>query len=89
MLSCGLSSPQSPGLQCLPASGGAITRTGHADPPVPVWPDPTYPKMSSGGILVTTFCEGATTAQTINSTAGLPGPGALILPGTQNLIKFP
>ncbi len=77
---------------CFPtstASGGAITRTGHPDPPVPVWPDPTYPKTSSGGVLVTTFCEGATTASTINSTAGLPGPGALILPGTQTLIKLP
>ncbi len=86
---CCASSTVSPCFPSSAASGGAITRTGHADPPKPVWPDPTYPKTSSGGVLVTTFCEGATTASTINSTAGLPGPGALILPGTQTLIKTP
>lgn len=74
---------------CFPtAGGGAIVRTGTADPPAPVWPDPTYPKTSTGGILVTTFCEGATGVGTINSTSGLPGPGALILPGTQILKKI-
>jgi len=36
-------------------NGGSIVRTGKADPPAPVWPDPSYPKTSSGGILVSTF----------------------------------
>jgi len=63
------------------AGGGAIVRTGEPDPPAPVWPDPTYPKTSTGGILVTTFCEAATGVGTIDNVTGLPGPGALILPG--------
>jgi hypothetical protein len=65
------------------ANGGSIVRTGTPDPPAPVWPDPTYPKTSTNGILVTTFCEASTGTTTIDATAGLPGPGALILPGTQ------
>jgi len=69
------------------AGGGAIVRMGHADPPAPVWPDPSYPKASRAGILVTTFCEGATSTSVIDETAGLPGPGALILPVTQILLK--
>ncbi|HLY36566.1 MAG TPA: hypothetical protein VKU61_00930 [Candidatus Binatia bacterium] len=67
--------------------GGSITRTGNADPPVPAWPDTTYPKTSSNGRLVTTFCEAPTEKAVINNTAGLPGPGALILPVTQTLLK--
>jgi len=75
---------------CFPTSatsGGTISRTGHPDPPAPVWPEPTYPKTSEKGVLVTTFCEGATNTSVINSTAGLPGPGALILPGSQTLLS--
>ena len=73
---------------CFPtAGGGAIVRTGKTDPPAPVWPDPMYPKTSTGGILVTTFCEAATRVGTIDNVTGLPGPGALILPGTQTLLK--
>jgi len=73
---------------CFPtAGGGAIVRTGKTDPPAPVWPDPMYPKTSTGGILVTTFCEAATGVLTIDSVTGLPGPGALILPGKQTLLK--
>ncbi len=83
---CCAGNPTTP---CFPtAGGGQIIRTGTPDPPAPVWPDPTYPKTSTNGILVTTFCEGATTASTINATAGLPGPGALILPGTEILKKI-
>ncbi len=73
---------------CYPtAGGGAIVRTGKPDPPAPVWPDPTYPKTTTGGILVTTFCEAATGVGTIDNVTGLPGPGALILPGKQTLLK--
>ncbi len=78
------------GTPCYPtAGGGAIVRTGKTDPPAPVWPDPMYPKTSTGGILVTTFCEAATGVGTIDSVTGLPGPGALILPGKQTLLKTP
>ncbi len=74
---------------CFPtAGGGSIVRTGNPDPPAPVWPDTTYPKTSTNGILVTTFCEASTGTTTIDATAGLPGPGALILPGTQILRKI-
>jgi hypothetical protein len=66
---------------CFPtAAGGSIQRTGKADPPAPVWPDPTYPKNSSGGLFVATFCEPATGVGTVDVTTGLPGPGAMILP---------
>src|SRR5207249_8654993 len=50
----------SPTTSCFPtAGGGAIMRTGKADPPAPVWPDPTYPKTSTKGVLVTVFCKAA------------------------------
>jgi len=74
---------------CYPTGNPAIAkieRTGIPMPPTPVWPDPTYPKMGTGTV-VSVFCEPATTANTINTTAGLPGPGALILPGTQVWLK--
>jgi hypothetical protein len=86
---CCSDNPASP---CFPtANGGVITRTGRADPPRAsnglTWPDLTYPKVSHDGILVATFCEGATGTGTINGSTGLPGPGALILPGLQALLK--
>lgn len=77
---------------CFPtAGGGTIERTGVAAIPVATngmgWPETTYPKQVLGGALAATFCEGATTTSVINSTTGLPGPGALILPGTVALLK--
>jgi hypothetical protein len=82
----------SPSTPCFPtANGGSIVRTGTPDPPKSdagmAWPEGTYPKKSTGGAMVTTFCEGATTSSLINITTGLPGPGSLILPGTQTLLK--
>jgi hypothetical protein len=76
---------------CFPtANDGAIERTGRAAPPRDgnglVWPEGTYPKTTADGVLAATFCEAATTASVVNSTTGLPGPGALLLPGTQTLI---
>jgi len=62
---------------------GKIERTGMPNPlssPSP-WGDGVYPKTGTGAV-VSTFCEPATTVNSINTTAGLPGPGALILPGT-------
>ena len=78
-----------PGNPCFPtANGGQISRSGMPAVPQPAPPDPTFPKTANG-VLVTTFCEGATATNTINQTTGLPGPGALILPGTQTWIKNP
>ena len=72
---------------CFPtAGGGQIVRTGTPGPPVPRWPDPTYPK-SGDTALVATFCEPATGTGTVDLTTGLPGPGALILPGTTAWVR--
>jgi len=69
---------------CFPtAGGGSIMRTGVPAVPQPPWPDATYPKMSTGESVVGLFCIAATSSNTINQVAGLPGPGALILPVTQ------
>ena len=72
---------------CFPtAGGGQIQRIGAAGAPLPRWPDPTYPKNGDIG-LVATFCEPATGTATLDAVTGLPGPGALILPGTATWIK--
>ncbi len=73
---------------CFPtAGGGSIVRMGNPDPAAPVWPDPSYPKVSTNAVLVATFCEPSTGTTTVDATAGLPGPGALILPGTAVVLK--
>jgi hypothetical protein len=61
-------------------NGGTVTRTGIIEPPQPPLPDTTYPKTQDG-ILVSTFCIPATGTNTIDSVTGLPGPGAIQLPG--------
>ena len=79
-------------LGCYPGQGAVetdIIRTGlasiaYADPATPsgAWPDPTYPKTTAvDGSLVSLFCIAATTSNVVNNVAGLPGPGAIILPG--------
>jgi hypothetical protein len=74
-------------LPCYPTKGGgAITRTGVVGVPVPAYPDSTYPKTAEGS-LVATFCEGATGSNVINSITGLPGPGALVLPVSEEWTK--
>ncbi len=65
---------------------GRIERRGATTPPVPAWPDVTYPK-SNTAVLVATFCIPATGATLVDGTAGLPGPGALILPGVQEWVR--
>jgi hypothetical protein len=66
-----------------PATGiGKIERTGNPVIAQPAWPDPTYPKKADGGLLAATFCIPSTTAPLVDFTAGLPGPGALLLPGS-------
>ena len=69
-----------------PGSAAKIERTGVANPVSPPWGDGVYPKTGNGTV-VSTFCEPATTSNTINTTTGLPGPGALILPGTTIIKK--
>jgi hypothetical protein len=66
-----------------------IVRTGTASPPVPAWPDPTYPKTSTTGALVATLCVGATNAGAVDMATGLPGPGAIILPVGEVLLRLP
>jgi hypothetical protein len=71
-----------------PGSGiGKIERNGNPVIPAPAWPDTTYPKEVSGGVLAATFCIPPTNAPLVDGTAGLPGPGALLLPGTLVLTK--
>jgi hypothetical protein len=76
--------PQS--LPCFPtdpATGiGKIVRTGNPVIAQPPWPDPTYPKKVDGGVLAATFCIPSTSAPLVDLTAGLPGPGSLLLPGS-------
>jgi hypothetical protein len=85
-------------LGCYPGQGAAVTdiiRTGataiaYADPATTsgAWPDPTYPKTTAqDGSLVSVFCIAATRANVVNNVAGLPGPGALILPGPMEVSR--
>jgi hypothetical protein len=37
-------------------------------------------------VLAATFCEAATGSSIIDTTAGLPGPGALLLSGTATFV---
>lgn len=80
---CCNDTPKTPCFPTSPAAGSmAIVRTGETAPPTPAWStDPTtYPKTGAG-VLAATFCEAATNSIAVNGTAGLPGPGALLLPG--------
>jgi len=72
-----------PDQSCFPTRTApyTIARTGSAAEPSPAWPDPTYPKTANGSVLAATFCEDATGANTVDMVTGLPGPGALVLPG--------
>jgi hypothetical protein len=67
-----------------PGTLGRIERTGSVTPAAPVWPDPTYPKVGNG-TLAATFCIATTRSTAVDGTAGLPGPGALLLPGTHTV----
>ena len=74
-------------MPCFPtAGGGQIQRTGKPGPPLPRWPDPTYPK-NGDMTLAATFCEPITGTVLVDGVTGLPGPGALILPGTSAWIR--
>jgi hypothetical protein len=63
---------------CFP---GTVTRTGSADAPTPAWPDTTYPKTSDVTIAGA-FCVGSVHPILVDPEVGLPGPLALLWPGT-------
>ena len=54
-------------------------RTGLPGAPLPAWPEPTYPKTARA-VLAGTFCEPVSGTITVDTLAGLPGPGASLLP---------
>ncbi len=70
---------------CFPTATGDVVRTGTAGVPAPAWPDATYPK-SAEATLVATFCEPGTGSVVVDTVAGLPGPGALVLPVVQTWV---
>jgi len=71
---------------CFPTRNGTIQRTGTAAIPAPAYPDPTYPKSVNGNVNVATFCIAATSAFNVDQVTGLPGPGALILNNTLEVL---
>jgi hypothetical protein len=71
----------------LPCHPVGISRSGKPGIPQPAWPDPTYPK-STPGTMAAVFCESATDNFLVNTSTGLPGPGALLLPGTTTVRKL-
>ena len=75
------------GTPCFPtAGGGSIIRTGKPVIPSPPFPEQTFPKTADG-VVVSIFCIPATGTNSIDTTSGLPGPGALVTPGSQTWIK--
>jgi hypothetical protein len=67
-----------PTLPCFPTEGGGtIMRTG------------TPISAETGGTFAATFCIPQTNDSIINVVAGLPGPGALLLPATREVIPAP
>jgi hypothetical protein len=71
---------------CFPTATGDLVRSGSAATPLSAWPDPTYPK-SAQATLVSTFCEPRTGSAVLDVVAGLPGPGALVLPVAQTWVR--
>jgi len=71
-----------------------ITRSGERAIPTGLtsgaaWPDTDYPKIAADGKVASVFCIPATNENTIDTTSGLPGPGAFILPGDTCIDFFP
>jgi len=70
-----------------PASGSQpVVRTGSATAPTPTWVPNSTPSATSTSVLAATFCEAATGSAFIDTTIGLPGPGALLLNGTATFL---
>jgi hypothetical protein len=72
----------------LPCHPVGITRTGLRGVPQPAWPDRSYPKTTAA-TLAGVFCEPATDNFLVNSSTGLPGPGAVLLPATLTVRAAP
>ncbi|HEV7731453.1 MAG TPA: hypothetical protein VGR62_04785 [Candidatus Binatia bacterium] len=74
----------SPATACFPTAAdsppGRIVRNGIAAPLTPAWPAPTASRKATGTFLAATFCLPRTSDQSVDILAGLPGPGALLLP---------
>jgi len=85
---CCASDGTTPCFPTSPASGSQpIVRTGAASPPTPSWvPNQTTSATAANNVLAATFCEAATGSSIIDTTAGLPGPGALLLSGTATFV---
>jgi hypothetical protein len=67
------------GNTAIPCSPDPIVRAGTAAPPTPAFPDPTFPK--TGNVtLAGSFCEASAGSPLVDTVAGLPGPGAILLP---------
>ena len=69
--------------------GAGNTRTGTAVAPAPPWPEPTYPKVAEGTVLVATLCYPATAAFGVDQVSGLPGPAARMLPARMEILAGP
>lgn len=78
---------------CFPTANGsgdpshAIVRTGAPVVASPAWPNTTYPKVGEGTKLGAVFCIDSTASAVLDQVSGLPGPGAMILNGTQQLLR--
>ncbi|HEV7731937.1 MAG TPA: hypothetical protein VGR62_07230, partial [Candidatus Binatia bacterium] len=75
-----------PSQPCFPTGpnslSGQLVRTGTAGTLTPRWPDPLYPKTGAGTVLAATFCLPTVIDTTVDILAGLPGPGAVVMPVT-------
>lgn len=70
---------------CFPSAAssgvGRIERDGAVTAPIPVWPDPAYPKQGAA-VLSAVSCVSATGADLFRTALGLSGPAAVVLPVT-------
>jgi hypothetical protein len=64
-----------------PGTAGEIVRNGVPFPPLPMWPNATYPKLGAD-VLAGIFCAPSTGTPIIDQPTGLPGPAAMVLPST-------
>lgn len=85
---CCASDGTTPCFPTSPQSGSQpIVRTGAVTPPTPSWvPNATTKATAENNVLAATFCEPATGSSIIDTTAGLAGPGALLLSGTATFV---
>jgi hypothetical protein len=73
---------------CFALIDGAVVRLGHAIPPSPAWPDPTFPKTTdctpgSCTVLAGTFAI----TSTGNAPTARPGVAAVVVPVTTSWVR--